>query len=252
MNPHAGPDAAGAELHTLTGGYALDALDAEERVEFEQHLDECESCRQEVAELSATSARLGAAAWSPAPAGLRARVLAEVAGTRQQPPLVDQSASARRRADLAWFRQPLGVAASILLVLTLGLAAFATAQSRRADQAEQLATRIAAVATDPGAVKATRPLPSGGQGTLVSARGQAIFRASGLPALPGDRTYQLWVIDASGGARSAGVLGRAVGGDVQQFVPHVAAAETIGLTVEPSGGSEAPTSDPLLTVPVRA
>ena len=42
------------ELHELTAAYALDALDPDERRDFEQHLSECERCRAEVAALGET------------------------------------------------------------------------------------------------------------------------------------------------------------------------------------------------------
>ena len=74
------------EMHLLTGAYAADALDAGERDAFEVHLETCDACRQEVAELTATTARLGSAEAVPPPPGLRARVLDEIARTRQLPP----------------------------------------------------------------------------------------------------------------------------------------------------------------------
>ncbi|WP_422664489.1 zf-HC2 domain-containing protein [Streptomyces mirabilis] len=51
-----------ADLHTLTGAYALPALDEEERGRFDRHAADCESCRREVRELAAAAARLGLAA----------------------------------------------------------------------------------------------------------------------------------------------------------------------------------------------
>ena len=66
------------EMHLLTGAYAADALDAGERDAFEVHLGTCDACRQEVAELTATTARLGSAEAVPPPPGLRARVLDEI------------------------------------------------------------------------------------------------------------------------------------------------------------------------------
>ena len=44
-----------SDLHKLTGAYAVDALDDLERARFEQHLDECDDCRFEVAELRETA-----------------------------------------------------------------------------------------------------------------------------------------------------------------------------------------------------
>ena len=55
-----------ADLHTLTGAYAADALDPVERDAFERHLQECADCRQEVAELRATTARLAGASYEHA------------------------------------------------------------------------------------------------------------------------------------------------------------------------------------------
>ncbi|MEX2032690.1 MAG: zf-HC2 domain-containing protein, partial [Dehalococcoidia bacterium] len=39
------------QLHDLAPGYALDALDDEDRRAFETHLGECERCREELASL---------------------------------------------------------------------------------------------------------------------------------------------------------------------------------------------------------
>ncbi|NKE62613.1 anti-sigma factor, partial [Lentzea sp. PSKA42] len=62
-----------ADLHTLTGAYAVNALSDTERAAFETHLIRCESCATEVAELAATATRLGAAVDFPPPPQLRAR-----------------------------------------------------------------------------------------------------------------------------------------------------------------------------------
>jgi anti-sigma factor RsiW len=72
-----------ADLHTLTGAYAADALSETERLAFERHLDACPACAQEVRELTETAARLGSAVAVPPPAALWERVRAEAAATRQ-------------------------------------------------------------------------------------------------------------------------------------------------------------------------
>jgi len=80
-----------ADIHVLTGAYACDALDLSELGAFEEHLASCDSCTQEVAELRATAAALALAEAVEPPAGLRERVMAEVAITRQLAPLVSPS-----------------------------------------------------------------------------------------------------------------------------------------------------------------
>jgi anti-sigma-K factor RskA len=86
---------------------------------------------------------------------------------------------------------------------------------------------------------------------LVVAGQNAIFEARGVRKLPGDRTYQLWII-GSKGARSVGVLGTAGSGDIRQFVEGVTQTDQIGLTVEPEGGSDKPTTKPVMVLPVPA
>jgi anti-sigma-K factor RskA len=237
------------DIHTLTGAYAADALPGDERREFDEHLEQCPACRQEVAELAATTARLGAAVSSPAPEAMRARVLAEVARTRQLSPVV--SSLHRRPTSPPWFRQPLGIAASFLLVLAVGLGIFAGVEARRADRADERADLIAAIITDPHRAQATADISSGGSGILVVAGHRAIFEARGVKSLPGDRTYQLWII-GSKGVRSVGVLGTAGSGDIRQFVDGVKETDQIGLTVEPDGGSDKPTTKPVMVLPVPA
>jgi anti-sigma-K factor RskA len=79
--------------------------------------------------------------------------------------------------------------------------------------------------------------------------GKAVFLATGLPPVASDRTYQLWVM-APGHTTSVGLLGR--GQSAQRLVPDVAPGDTIGVTVEPAGGSRQPTTSPLVAIPVRS
>jgi len=77
----------GPEVHALTGAYVCDALGAEERAAFEEHLAQCEACTQEVAELSETAAVLAMATALAPPERLHAAVTARIEITRQLPPL---------------------------------------------------------------------------------------------------------------------------------------------------------------------
>src|SRR3954452_14288722 len=64
------------EPHDLVAAYALDAVDDEERMAFERHLESCEQCRTELVTLRDTAASLAYApgAVSPPPQ-LRGRIL---------------------------------------------------------------------------------------------------------------------------------------------------------------------------------
>jgi anti-sigma factor RsiW len=78
---------------------------------------------------------------------------------------------------------------------------------------------------------------------------KAVFIASDLPDLQGDRTYQLWTIKGQA-AKSAGVVGD--GGSVRQvIVGDVADADRIAVSNEPSPrGSSNPTPPVLLEVSI--
>jgi len=62
------------DLHHLSGAYAVDALDDDERTSFEQHLAVCAACRAEVAELSAAAGSLASLTEATPPPSLRASV----------------------------------------------------------------------------------------------------------------------------------------------------------------------------------
>ena len=54
-------------IHELTAGYALDALDQDERSAYEAHLSGCEQCQQELASFWTTTEALAVAASGPEP-----------------------------------------------------------------------------------------------------------------------------------------------------------------------------------------
>ena len=80
-------------------------------------------------------------------------------------------------------------------------------------------------------------------------RGQAVLVADSLAPAPAGKTYQIWFLDSSGAATSAGFVPT---GDhsavLLQGDPSKAAA--VGVTLEPAGGSTQPTTTPVLAVQV--
>ncbi|WP_218566739.1 anti-sigma factor [Vallicoccus soli] len=231
-----------SELHTLTGAYALHALPPDEEAEFERHLRECDDCRQEVRELEATTAQLGAAAAVTPPPELKRRVMAHVATTRQEPP---RSSAARSAAHRRWWAQPAGIAAAVLLAVSVGLGGVALDQRSDLSEARAQQQAVAAVLADPDRRIATAALGTA-TGTVVVADDRAVFLASDLEDLPEDRTYQLWTLRDDGtDIRSAGLL-EAQDGTTQSLVEDLDGTEALAVSVEPAGGSEQPTADQIL------
>jgi anti-sigma-K factor RskA len=229
-----------AELHTLTGAYALDAVSDVERAEFERHLGECPACRQEVEELRATGALLAVAEAVEPPVDLRSRVLAEVTRTRQLPPRV-AAAVAPGRARTWQVRVALfGAAAAAVVAVVFGV--HTASSDRQLDAAQQEQASLNSVLTAPDASTLKGSGLAGA--TLVVSRdqGKAVLLASGFPALDAAHAYQVWFTGADG-TRSAGLMQPE---SPHQMRPMLAAippgTDHIGITVEPAGGSAAPST----------
>jgi hypothetical protein len=240
-----------ADLHTLTGAYAANALSDTERPAFERHLDACPPCAQEVRELEATAARLGAAVGAPPPPELWDRIRAEALVTRQLPPMAGR---AERRRQAGRRVPPLLAAAAALLVAVLSVTALNLGLLGRADRADRTADLVAAVLAAPDA-RRVAALPGGaGQATVVVSRqrGRAVFVADGLAPAPAARTYQLWVVSRSG-PRPAGLVEVAGEGRVTRLLDgRVTGNEQVAMTVERPGGAARPTSEPVVVVDLEA
>ena len=82
-----------ADVHSLVGAYAVDAIDEQERAAFERHLAECPECRAEVASLTEAGAQLTLVSETAPPPAMRAAVLAGIRTVRPLPPLEHPSAT---------------------------------------------------------------------------------------------------------------------------------------------------------------
>lgn len=243
-----------AGLHTLTGAYALHALPAAERRDFERHLGACEACSVEVRELTETATRLGLAVTAPAPRDMRERVLREITAVRQEPPSVGRRDRSRVRRGGAGRWPRFALAASLAAAAGFGGVAVwqhqeARAARQEADAARQQGAAVARVVAAPDARSSAGTLKNGAKGTVVVSRSQdrAVFLASGLGQAPSGKVYQLW-FDDGGTMRPAGLM-RASGASPTTYAAMlegpVDGATGMGVTVEPTGGSAQPTSAPL-------
>lgn len=227
------------DVHLLVAPYALDALDAHERNRFEDHLEHCETCRIELDEFTSTALRLGEAESAAPPAELRERILAAVATTTQDRPVVT---SLVERSRLRRTLPRLAVAASFL-VAAAGVTGYVVEHDRAADlqvQTQQVSTVMGAddVAITEGRVS------TGGSVRMMASPSQdaAVVVGAQLTPLDDDHTYQLWALH-DGKATSAGLLGPSSG---MVFVAGIDGAEGFAVTVEPEGGSESPTTEPVV------
>lgn len=263
------------ELHLLAGAYALDALQPDEKAEFEAYLLTSEEARAELASLTDTAVMLGLSSPLEAPpASLKASLMAQIAVTPQLPaePVADtaqltpaadirslaaettapRASKAQTKASARWFARP----ATYLIAAAAAVAIFfggsVITSNLNQDQQASSSSSFVQLAAAKDVQKSEATVIGGGKATVMWSDdlGRAALVVKKLPALDSGKTYQLWYIGDSGTARSAGTF--ALSGDsssVEMLTGTMSAGDTIGLTVEPSGGSKKPTTVPIIAIP---
>jgi anti-sigma-K factor RskA len=201
------------ELHDLTAAYALDALDADERRAYEEHLAGCERCRGDLAEFGETVGALGLAAEGPAPPeALRDRIL--VAAHTEGPSNVVAFRPRRRLYAIT------AVAAVAAVGLAIGLTVALSGGSSKPSMS---------VAVSQGVTQAT---------------------IGGLKPAPSGKVYEIWVIEG-GTPQRAGLIrgGEKQTVTLTRPAPN---GSTVAVTLERAGGVDAPTSEPVVSTTVSA
>lgn len=226
------------DIIELIPAYALGALDADEAAEAERHLAHCADCQAELAAYETVVAELPlAAAQIDPPPALKGRLMAQVRASEKPilvvsaPPPWWQPITDSIRAFWAGPRwRP--VLALVALIVLIG--AYFIWQQSSIEQVELTATDAAPDA----------------QGLIeIAANGRdANLSVTGLPPLPAEQQYQLWLI--RDGQRDSGAV-FSVNADGSATVPveserPLSEYGAFGITIEPAGGSPGPTGERVL------
>ena len=221
-------------IHELTAAYALDALDPEERLEYETHLRDCEACQDELASLASVTEALAVAASGPAPRlELRDRVLS---AARAEPQTVVPLEPRRQRAFPA-----LAAVAAVAAVVALAIGIWASQLSGDLDDARtalENQRRAAAVLADPDA--RTIALATGEGRLVVGADGQAALVLGAIGPAPAGKTYEMWVVEGDFAA-PAGLFAGEPDADLVAVEGTVGEGDVVAVTIEDKGGAETPT-----------
>ncbi|MBQ0850276.1 anti-sigma factor [Streptomyces sp. BH-SS-21] len=244
-----------ADIHSLTGAYALHALDEDERAVFDIHLRACRPCHDEVAGFTATAVKLAAATAVTAPSAMKHHVLSRLSTARQVTPLHLQppanSALRRRLSRLALVACLIGACAlgSGIVWQHHRADAAAAAARQTVHQSDQLAAVLAAY----DAVSHRASLQNAAQATVVVSRSrdQAVLIAADVPPPPPGKVYQLWY-GIGESMRPAGLMDTRKMAQAVMLAGSANTAFAVGVTVEPAGGSVHPTSAPLALLALTA
>lgn len=153
--------------------------------------------------------------------------------------LADRRRAPRRRT--AW----LAVAAT-----ALGAAAvpsgIAWQQNQEARQAREEARVLAEMLAEPGTQVVRADVEGGGTAVGVLGDGHAMFTATGLDDPGSGKEYQLWVI--RDGVPLPDVVMPDEAGALHAMAEDFTPGDALAVTVEPAGGSQEPTTDPVVVL----
>jgi hypothetical protein len=276
------------DIHGLSGAYAVDAVEGEERVAFEQHLAVCSQCRDEVATLRAAAGELAGLSEVTPPPSLRAAVLRDISSVRPLPPVVDQPEGALQLAEPAVVmvpvpetpvteaKEPVNPAPDASVGTVAAPDELAQRRARRLGTPARWLIGVAAAALLALAVvwqpwqQSSTPLDAtqrvlaaadaqrfvktldGARATIVRSPslGKAVIVADNMPAAPAGHVYEVWLQHKDGTMVKAGLMPEGSQKQVSLVLDGDAAqAVGAGITVEPAGGSDRPTTAPIALFP---
>jgi anti-sigma-K factor RskA len=233
--------------------HALGVLQGADRRALEQHLVDCSSCRSELLELQNDAVLLALTTTGPAPSR---RVREELLRATAPEPRVVQVVPRRRPWALAF---ALSAVAGLALIAAFlwrenrslkdTLANVSRNYSQQRDELTQAHDLMDALTSNEShriTLVAAKSAPQP-QGKVFYLPGKAhlVFLASNMAQLPADRAYELWLIPVTGPPIPAGLFKADAHGGGRILNPPLRSgveAKAFAITVEPEGGSPAPTS----------
>jgi anti-sigma-K factor RskA len=235
------------DVAALISAHALGALEPDQAALAERHIAASDDCRRAYEDALETAAALAlAVADSEPPAELRERILA--AARAERPPAaapVARAAAPRRGLRLAGLLTPstgfavVGVAAAVVFAL-IAVSQHSSATSAR-DRQEALVAILSASDARIVPLKSTGGGSAGGR-VIVSKGRAALVSSLGPP--PAGRTYQAWGL-RPGGAAPVPLPTFSHAGSVL-ILNDVGRYTGVAVTVEPSGGSRRPSTQPFV------
>ena len=223
--------------------YLLDALTEHESREMERHIEECARCQERARWLQASVETLPTAVEQlEPPPELRERLMQTVRAEAAIDHVAPAAAREPTRRGPGWLGRLLSVPrpamalGALLLAIAGGAVGYALGSG---DDGPGSTTLQATVA----------PQASGARATLVREGDSGVLHVSGLPQRRA-RIYEVWIARGKE-VRPAGLFQVDRTGRGAAAIPTgLDEADQVMVSLEPAGGSEQPTSDPLVIVDV--
>jgi anti-sigma-K factor RskA len=236
------------ELDELLGAYAIHAVEPDDAVRLDAYVAAEPDARAELDRLRDTAAALGGGltVGSAPPALPWERLQRELFGgdtpaaavvglTGRAAPVLP--ARAPQRTPRRWRPALAGVvAAAALALVAVGVVA-----AQRGNGQPTVAELAASAASEPGARTGLLEGPAGQVRVVLGEGGSGYLVDGTLAPLAEGQSYQLWTVDGEVPV-SLGVLGR---NPTEVAFTAPAGATTLAISVEPSGGSAAPSATPV-------
>jgi anti-sigma-K factor RskA len=249
--PHANPE----DLDL----YALGALDGEEKQTLEAHVHACPYCQQQLAAARQRTALMGLAAPPAAPRPqVKAALMDKVRAEKRYPIAQPAPPKAGKKRWGLRFSLGFGLATAALAFATYELA---KQDLNRGKQLQQLQAQLAQEAAALQAMGQVTGAPDSAQITLLqqaggppgqarvlynTRMGLGVYSGQIAPA-PSGKSYQLWLVPASGTPVDAGVVdaNQQNGAVVVRLTPGLA-PKAFAVTLEPYGGRPQPSGPKVL------
>jgi anti-sigma factor RsiW len=239
------------DIQEMLPAYALGALEADEAARADAHLTSCERCSRVLDEYRpvASAIALTVPLIQPPP-DLKARTMRR-ATAKVAARIVEAAAAPPRRWSSSWFAPTFAGAALIIALVALGWNAWQSVQLSRQVQAQRdLMTVVAYAQGTAQIVRGTDKAPEAVGRLYVDLDSSvAALVTVNMPSLGVDRVYQVWLTQADGTKTSGGSFRLDAEGNGWILVRaphHLNAYVQVGVTDEPSSGSQAPTTTPVL------
>jgi len=250
---------------------ALGALEDDEKKAIESHVATCAGCALKLAEAHNRIALIGLASPPAKPSSeVKARLIrqirAEAEGKAPSPGSVKDEASSAREPWTQWFNAVLIPVAAILVFVTVYLwrqnqifdqqlailRATVQEQQDQLDEDRKVADLIAARDTIVVPLAPQSGMPQGSARVVYNAHSGILVYDGQLEKAPADKSYELWLVPATGNPINAGVFNPSTGKTSHWVIklPPGTIPKAFAVTLEPAGGAPQPTGPKVLVGPL--